>query len=83
MIFSSSNCNCIDCQQLTSIVIGSNTFTHSNTLRIVNNEKLITIDIGEGAFGEVNAVEDSKFEISSIFSNRFCNCYRPSFHQAY
>ena len=66
MIFNSSNCNCIDCQQLTSIVIGSNTFTLSNSLRIVNNGKLITIDMGEGAFGGVNAVEDSTFEISCI-----------------
>ena len=67
MIFSSSNCNCIDCQKLTTIIIGSNTFTHSNTLRIINNEKLATIDMGEGAFGGVNAVENTEFEISSIW----------------
>ena len=66
MIFSSSNCNCIDCQKLTTIIIGSNTFTLSNTLRIINNGKLATIDMGEGAFGGVNAVENTEFEISSI-----------------
>ena len=65
MIF--SNSNCIDCQKLTTIIIGSKTFTHSNTLRIINNEKLATIDMGEGAFGGVNAVENTEFEISSIW----------------
>ena len=63
-------CKIVDCNSLRSIVLGSNTFTLSNSFRIINNENLVTIDIGDGTFGDNAGVEDSKFELSSIFDRR-------------
>ena len=56
----------VDCNSLRSVVLGSNTFTLSNSLRIINNEHLVTIDIGNGSFGGNAGMADSKFELESI-----------------
>ena len=35
-------------------------------MRIINNEHLVTVDIGDGSFGGNTGMADSKFELSSI-----------------
>jgi len=50
---------------LKSIKIGENSFTLSSSFRIIDNEQLVTIDIGEDTFGG-ERIDDSLFELSGI-----------------
>ena len=61
------NCKVVDCNHLNSIVLGSNTFALGSSFRIINNNNLVTIDIGDGTFGGNAGVADSTFELTSIF----------------
>ena len=47
-----------------SIKIGEYSFTLSSAFRIMNNDQLISIDIGENTFGG-ERIDDSLFELSS------------------
>ena len=56
---------CLDCNSLKSIKIGENSFTLSSSFRIIDNEQLVTIDIGENTF-DGERIDDSLFELSGI-----------------
>ena len=65
-VFPFSLINDLDCENLKSIVIGSDSFTQVSTLRILNNNNLVTIDIGKGSFSGIIGDDTTIFELKSI-----------------
>ena len=58
-------------------MIGEKTLTQSTSFKLINNEQLITLDVGAQSFGENTESENSVFEISGI--ERFYCSYGKNF----